>query len=94
MGFTLQALVYDWQILFQTNRTPIVMGFQTNTLAKIFGLKNRTLVFDKKYNSLKRGTVMKIYPQSKNYSVENVTWSRAPNVITHMKGKNVTRDEM
>ena len=29
------------------NRTPTVTGFKTDTLAKTFGLQNRTLVFDK-----------------------------------------------
>ena len=44
---------YLWQILFQTNRAPTVNGIKTDKLAKTSGLQNRTLVFDKNYDSLK-----------------------------------------
>ena len=39
--------VHKRQILFQTNRTPTVTGFKTDTLAKVLRLQNPTLVFDK-----------------------------------------------
>ena len=42
-------------------------------LTKHSDFKNRTLVFDKNYNSLKGALSSKIYSQSKNYSVQNVT---------------------